>query len=165
MLYQELPPVDQAPLDGAAPWLIPALALGAGLTGALLAAMLGYLLPAGLLVAAGLVGAVALRLTEARAKPPVVEPVSLAPDYGILGSALGLSRDPAALTSGEGSLLVANSAYRDRFGGARSPLELAADDVAVLHLVAAIDAVESGARCVPHRVLVLLEGGVGMEVL
>ncbi len=41
---------------------------------------------------------------------------------------MGLSSDPVALTSGEGSLLLVNAAYRDRFGSARPPLELGADD-------------------------------------
>ena len=42
----------------------------------------------------------------------------------LVGSALGLSRDPAALTSSEGSVLVVNSAYRERFGGNLPPLSL-----------------------------------------
>jgi two-component system cell cycle sensor histidine kinase/response regulator CckA len=48
-------------------------------------------------------------------------------DYALVGSTLGLSNAPAALTSGEGSLLVVNSAYRARFGAGR-PLDLASDD-------------------------------------
>ena len=41
---------------------------------------------------------------------------------------MGLSSDPVALTTGEGSLLLVNAAYRDRFGSARPPLELGSDD-------------------------------------
>ena len=42
------------------------------------------------------------------------------PDFSLLGSALGLSRDPTALTTSEGSVLIVNAAYRDRFGDNRS---------------------------------------------
>jgi hypothetical protein len=47
-------------------------------------------------------------------------------DYALVGSALGLSSAPAALTTGEGSLLVVNPAYRDRFGVVQ-PNELGSD--------------------------------------
>ena len=119
MLHQELPSIDVAPLDGASRWLIPALVGAAALTGALLAWMLGYPLVAGLLVAAGLIGAAAMHLAGRRARPlaPTVEGLSSGPDYSIVGSTLGLSREPAALTDSDGGLLIANSAYRERFGG------------------------------------------------
>ncbi|MDP9086709.1 MAG: response regulator, partial [Pseudomonadota bacterium] len=40
------------------------------------------------------------------------------------GSAFALHDEPAALTDGEGQILVANPAYRDRFPGAPAPREL-----------------------------------------
>src|SRR6185503_1186304 len=64
--------------------------------------------------------------TPQRSRPS--DPLLVGPDYALLGSALGLSTDPVALTTGEGSLLLVNAAFRERFGGARPPLELAADD-------------------------------------
>ena len=130
MLHQELPSADLTPLDGATRWLIPALVGGAALTGALLAWLLGYPLVAAGFVVAGLVGAVAVKVTDKRSDPaiPQAGALSLAPDYSVIGSTLGLSREPAALTNSEGSLLIANSAYRDRFGGACPPLELGTDE-------------------------------------
>ncbi|MGH6783988.1 MAG: PAS domain-containing protein, partial [Sphingomicrobium sp.] len=50
------------------------------------------------------------------------------PDFSLVGSAMGLAREPAALTDGEGRLLIANAAYRERFGSARPPLGLASDE-------------------------------------
>ena len=71
------------------------------------------------------------------------------PDYALVGSALGLSNDPIALTSGEGSLLIVNSAYRERFGGAPPPLEVAASDEARQGLkLAQTMAWRDGAGCV-----------------
>jgi len=130
MLHQELPSIDVTPLDGASRWLVPALVGGAALTGALLAWMLGFPLVAGLFVAGGLVGATAVALADKRTRPhaPPVKGLNLAPDYSIVGSTLGLSREPAALTDSDGGLLIANSAYRERFGGACPPLTLGTDE-------------------------------------
>ena len=44
-------------------------------------------------------------------------------------AALGLSRDPVALTDGEGSLLIVNPAYRERFGSV-APMELGSSEEA-----------------------------------
>jgi two-component system cell cycle sensor histidine kinase/response regulator CckA len=104
MQYQELPRIDSTALDGWSRWLTPALVAGAGLTVALLFLLFGQA-PAA--VIALLAGAAAAAI-----------------DYSVIGSALGLCSEPAALTTGEGSLLIANAAYRDRFEGARPPLEL-----------------------------------------
>ncbi|MGI8610897.1 MAG: response regulator [Sphingomicrobium sp.] len=130
MLHQELPSVDSTPLDGVTRWLVPALAGAASLTGALLAWLLGYPLVAAGFVVAGLVGAVAVKLADKRPEPvvPQAGTLGLAPDYSVIGSTLGLSREPAALTNSDGGLLIANSAYRDRFGGACPPLELGTDE-------------------------------------
>src|SRR5688572_23728421 len=130
MLHQELPSIDVLPLDGAPRWLVPALVVGAALTGALLAWLLGYPLAAAGFVVAGLVGATAVKLADRRSRPAFVQSgtLSLAPDYSVIGSTLGLSREPAALTNSDGGLLIANSAYRDRFGGACPPLELGTDE-------------------------------------
>ena len=132
MLYQELPLTDSTPLDGASSWLIPALVGGAILTAAVLLWLLGFPLVAALLALIGFGSAAALRLASARADklavPAAVGTLSLAPDYSIIGSALGISRDPAALTDGEGGLLIANSTYRERFGGASPPLRLGTDE-------------------------------------
>ncbi|MEO6256311.1 MAG: hypothetical protein ABIO69_05840 [Sphingomicrobium sp.] len=128
MLYQELPPIDVAPLNAASRWLTPALVGGAALTIGLFLLAGGYPLAAALFAAAGVICVPAVMLLQARSEPLPVASLSLAPDYAVIGSALGLSRDPAAVTNGEGSLLIANIAYRDRFGGACPPLTLGVDE-------------------------------------
>jgi two-component system cell cycle sensor histidine kinase/response regulator CckA len=71
------------------------------------------------------------------------------PDYSLVGSALGLSREPTALTTSEGSLLIVNAAYREHFGGTRPPLDLASDDQARQGLqLARSMAWRDGAGCV-----------------
>jgi two-component system cell cycle sensor histidine kinase/response regulator CckA len=120
----------------------------AGLTVALILLMLGEPVPAGIALLAGLATALVVnRKSEPVAAPS--EPLAVGPDFSLVGSALGLHRDPCALTTGEGSLLVANSAYRERFEGARPPLELAADDDARKGLeLAKSMAWRDGAGCV-----------------
>ena len=89
-------------------------------------------------VAAGLVAA-AVAVSAGAEADPSGEPLVAGPDYALLGSALGLSRDPVALTTGEGSLLVVNAVYRERFGDA-PPLDLAADEHAARRAAAGADA-------------------------
>ena len=117
MLYQELPRIDSTALDGWARWLVPALVVAAGATAALLLLLIGQPLFAGACLLAGLVGA-ALVLLRARSEVASPEPLVVGPDYSLLGSALGLSREPTALTTGAGSLLIVNAAFRERFGRA-----------------------------------------------
>src|SRR6185369_3117967 len=130
MLDQELPRIDSTPLDGWGRWLAPALIFGAALSAALVLLLFGQELIAGLAVLAGAAGAA---MAHPRAPRSAVqgEPLTVSPDYSLLGSALALTGEPAALTTAEGLLLIANTAYRDRFGGARPPLELGADDDSV----------------------------------
>jgi two-component system cell cycle sensor histidine kinase/response regulator CckA len=147
MLYQELPQIDSTPLDGWGRWLAPALILGAALTAAFLLFLFAQPLIAGAVAFAGLVAAGFAYARSTPASPP--EPLVVGPDYALLGSALGLSNDPVALTTGEGSLLLVNAAYRERFGGARPPLELAAnDDAAQGLMLAQTMASRDGAGCV-----------------
>jgi two-component system cell cycle sensor histidine kinase/response regulator CckA len=127
MLYQELPSIASTPLDGWDRWLAPALIAGAALTAAFLLLLVGQAAVAGVLLAAGILCAIVVYAGRPAARTPS-EPLVLGPDYALLGSALSLSGDPVALTTGEGSLLLVNNAYRERFGGARVPLELAASD-------------------------------------
>ena len=126
MLYQELPSIESTPLGRWDRWLAPALIAGAALTAALLLVLVGQATAAAVVLAAGVAGGLFAYWRVPVATIPG-EPLSLGPDYGLLGSALSLSGDPAALTGGEGSLLVVNAAYRDRFG-THPPLELAASE-------------------------------------
>ncbi|HUE78619.1 MAG TPA: response regulator [Sphingomicrobium sp.] len=140
--------IDVNPLGGVSRWLLPVLAGGAALTGGLLLWLLGYPLAGGLFAAAGVAAAAVLDRREARAKLPAVEGLSLAPDYAVIGSTLGLSREPAALTDSEGEPLIVNSAYRDRFGGASPPLGLGTseDSSQMLELVRTM-ALRDGGGC------------------
>ena len=79
---------------------------------------------------AGMVAAVVAARGD-RGPGPAVEPIAVGPDFSIVGSAIGLCSEPAALTSAEGSLLIFNAVYRERFGGASPPLELGEDEEAV----------------------------------
>jgi two-component system cell cycle sensor histidine kinase/response regulator CckA len=148
MLHQELPRIDSAPLDGWGRWLAPALIAGAGLTAAFLLLLIGQPIAAALLLLGGAIGgAIAWFRTSAPEVPG--QPLVAGPDYSLIGSALSLHRDPCALTNDEGSVLVVNYAYRERFGGARPPLELATDDEARKGLeLARSMAWRDGAGCV-----------------
>ena len=148
MLYQELPQIESTRLDGWGRWLTPALIAGAAISAALLLLPFGEPLIAALVAAAGVAVAALVFLRTGQAKAPA-EPLVVGPDYALLGSALGLSADPVALTTGEGSLLIVNTAYRERFGGACPPLELAADEEAKQGLeLARTMAWRDGAGCV-----------------
>jgi two-component system cell cycle sensor histidine kinase/response regulator CckA len=148
MLYQALPPIESDRLDRWERWLAPALAAAAGITVAILLLLVGK---PSLAAAAAVAGLAAGALLHFRGLPRTapVEPLVIGPDYSLVGSALGLSRDPAALTTAEGSLLIVNTAYRDRFDGARAPLTLGRDEEAATGLeMARSMASRDGAGCV-----------------
>jgi len=148
MLYQALPPIESDRLDRWERWLAPALAAAAGITVGILLLLVGQPL---LALAAAVAGLAAGAFLHFRGPPPAanVEPLVVGPDYSLVGSALSLSRDPAALTTAEGSLLIVNMAYRDRFGGARPPLALGRDEEAASGLeMARSMASRDGAGCV-----------------
>ena len=130
MLHRQLPPTELAPLAPAPSWLVPALIGGAALSLALLAWLLGQPLVAGALLVLAVLATAALWLLD-RPGAEAIEPgIAPGPDYALVGSTLGLCPDPAALTSGEGSLLIANAAFRERFERACTPLELGDDQEA-----------------------------------
>ena len=115
MLYQELPRIDSTPLDGWSRWLAPALIGAAAITAGLVMLLVGQTIVAVVMIGIGALGA-ALSLRNSAPSSFVSSPIVGGPDYSLVGSALSLSRDPVALTNREGSLLVVNTAYRDRFG-------------------------------------------------
>ncbi len=128
MLQQELPLLDSRPLDGVSRWLLPAIAVAAALTGAGLLWIAGAAMPALLFLAVCAIAFPAAAFIRRRPEPQVPDLTQLAasPDYSLVGSMLGLSGDCAALTDGDGKLLAANAAYRERFQG-QPPDKLAAD--------------------------------------
>jgi two-component system cell cycle sensor histidine kinase/response regulator CckA len=148
MLYQELPRIESTPLDGWTRWLAPAVIVGVAFTAALLLVLIAQPYFAAAVVLAGAAGALTVYLRAPQEVAPS-EPLVLGPDYSLVGSALSFSREPAALTTGEGSLLIVNAAYREQFGGSRPPLEVGADDQARQGLeLARSMAWRDGAGCV-----------------
>jgi two-component system cell cycle sensor histidine kinase/response regulator CckA len=124
MLYEQLDLAEAEPLDGGLRWLVPVLVAGAAASGALLFLVLGQQLYAGLFLAGFVAMLVAAFVIERRgAKRVEAIPLVLA-DLALVGSALGLSSDPVAMTAADGSLRAVNPAYKARFGGTPSPLDL-----------------------------------------
>jgi two-component system cell cycle sensor histidine kinase/response regulator CckA len=147
MLYQELPRIDSTPLDGMGRWLAPALIVAGAATASVVLLMVGHPLLAAAVLVCGVIAA-ALNLARTPAVIALGAPVAAGPDFSLVGSALGLSRDPVALTDGDGSVLVVNSAYRERFEST-PPLQLAAGDEAQNGLkLARSMAWRDGAGCV-----------------
>jgi two-component system cell cycle sensor histidine kinase/response regulator CckA len=155
MLHQELPSIESTPLDRWAAWLVPMLAGAAALTAATVLLSLGQTLPTTLALLVGIAAVVAL-VRRAPTATATVELSTTGPDYTLFGAVLGLCEGPVALTDGEGSLLVVNLAYRERFGS-KPPLRLAPNDEAgeALALVKSM-AWRDGAGCVAG-----VETGVG----
>ena len=147
MLYQELPRIDSTPLDGWGRRLVPALVAAVGASVALILLVFGQPWLAVFALLAGL-GAAGFLYARSPAEIPVPDQILGGPDYSLVGSSLGLIADPVALTSSEGSLLVVNPSYRERFGSA-PPLSVAANDEAKQGLDLALSmARRDGAGCV-----------------
>jgi two-component system cell cycle sensor histidine kinase/response regulator CckA len=159
MLHQELPVIASRPLDGER-WLLPSLG-GAALLSALAVWWLFGPVAAGVLVALAAAGAVAGGLARRKA-PPTGESLGGGPDYALVGAALALCDEPAAITSTDGALLAANEAYRERFE-ALPPLKLPADDESSQSVVAAVSmAWRDGAGCAAG--VATLAGTAAIEV-
>ena len=115
MLYEDLSALDLEPLDKRSRWLVPGIAGAAAVSGALLFLIFGQPLFAGgffLLC----VGAALLAVRLDGGDSPAVHGLAAGPDYALIGSALALTPEAAALTGSDGSLLLANDSYRGRFG-------------------------------------------------
>jgi two-component system cell cycle sensor histidine kinase/response regulator CckA len=128
VLYEKLPEIESTRLDGWERWLAPMLIGAASLTAISVMLLVGRPLVGVAALLAGAIGVIlALRTSNAVQAP--AEPIGGGPDYGLVGSALSLSREPVALTDGQGRMLIVNSAYRECFGNS-PPLALAANDEA-----------------------------------
>ena len=148
MLHQDLPPLDSARLDRWERWLGPSLAVCAGISIAILAILIARPWLAAAATLGGFAGAAFVAFRNPHPTPSV-EQIIVGPDYSLVGAALGLSREPAALTMSEGSLLIINAAYRELFGAGKPPLGLGSDDEARDGLeLARSMASRDGASCV-----------------
>src|SRR5947208_798687 len=147
MLYQELPRIESTALDRLGRLLAPALAIAIALTIGIVLLLMGQHVLAAVAVVAGGAGAAIVARKPAGEAPPL-QSLNSAPDYSLVGSSLGLIREPVTLTTSDGSMLVVNEAYRERFGST-SPLALAAADDAREGLkLAQTMALRDGAGCV-----------------
>ncbi|QNP46822.1 response regulator [Sphingomonas sediminicola] len=162
MLHQELPPIASRPLDGGSRWLLPGIVGAAALSLAALWFLVGpvpALVLAGLAAAGAIAGALALRRP---AKVETSETLAQGPDYSLVGAALALCDEPAAITSQDGALLAANEAYRMRFE-AVPPLKLPADEESTQSIIAAVSmAWRDGAGCAAG--VATLAGTAAVEV-
>ncbi len=139
MLYEQFDFADTEPLDGGLRWLVPALVAAAAASGALLFYLAGQSLYAGLFLAGFVAMLVAAFVIDRRgAKRIEVAPV-LIPDLALVGSALTMSPDAVAMTAADGTLQAVNQAYKERFPGTPSPLEVGKTKAAAKALEAARD--------------------------
>ena len=146
MLHQELPAIAGSPLGRAGGWLLPALGVAALVSAAALFLLLDAPL-LGLLLLFGAAAAGGALIYDRRTGGTAIETAVAGPDYSVIGTTLALSAEPAALTGADGAMLVANPAYRERFG-AVNPLKLAADEDSSRSLQAAVGmAWRDGAGC------------------
>ncbi|MEO7505389.1 MAG: response regulator [Sphingomicrobium sp.] len=127
MLHQDLAPLDAQPLDRGVRWLVPALVAAVAASGGVLFLIAGQPMFAGLFFAGFIAMLVAAFIVDRRAqRAPHVETRAV-PDFALLGAALDLAGEAAALTDGKGAMRVANAAYRERFPGLEAPLAIGSD--------------------------------------
>ena len=127
MLYEQLAPLESKGIDGGLRWLVPGLVAAAAASGALLFFVVGQPLFAGLFLAGFVAMLVAAFVIDRRSGKRVeIEPIVL-PDIALLGSALELAGEPVALTAPDGTLKSVNTAYKQRFEGMPTPLEIGDD--------------------------------------
>jgi two-component system cell cycle sensor histidine kinase/response regulator CckA len=124
LLYEQIDLNEVEPLDGGLRWLVPALVAAAAASGALLFFIIGQPIYGGLFLT-GFVGMLvaAFVIDRRGARRIEVEPIIL-PDLALVGSALNLSPDAAAVTAADGDLRSVNAAYKARFGGTPLPLDV-----------------------------------------
>ena len=147
MFQDEPPPLPAGPAGRLARFGVSAVVVGAALSVAIIIWLAGEPLVGGLaaLVLAA-AGVFAFRRSSPASAP--LDAIGHAPDFSIVAAALKLSAEPVALTTEQGTLLNANSAYRDRFGSV-PPVRLAVEPEGARSLdLARTMAVRDGAGCV-----------------
>jgi two-component system, cell cycle sensor histidine kinase and response regulator CckA len=123
LLYEQFDLAEAKPLSGGLRWLVPALVAAAAVSGALLFFLLGQELYGALFLAGFVAMLVATFVIDRRGTKRIEVAPLILPDLALVGSALGLSADPAALTDGDGMLKSVNAEYKARFAQ-KSPIEL-----------------------------------------
>ncbi|QIL02949.1 response regulator [Sphingomonas sinipercae] len=148
MLQPELPRTGNRPLSRAEPWLLPAIAAAAAISIASLLWLGGYPVAAALVSAAAIAGLIAAAAAGVRTPAVDLRQVVAVPDFSVVGSTLALAKDPIAICDAQGSLLLANDAYREKFEGGPPPSRLAVDDESRQALGVAVSmAWRDGAGC------------------
>jgi two-component system cell cycle sensor histidine kinase/response regulator CckA len=123
LLYEQFELTDAEPLDGGLRWLVPALVAAAAASGALLFFLLGQQIYGALFLAGFVAMLVATFVIDRRGVKRVEVAPLILPDLALVGTALGLSGDPLAMTAADGTLQSINPAYKARFE-ARLPIAL-----------------------------------------
>jgi two-component system cell cycle sensor histidine kinase/response regulator CckA len=130
LLYEQLDLADAEPLEGGLRWLIPGLVAAAAASGALLFYLVGQSLFAGLFLAGFVAMLVAAFVIDRRAPASVEIVPLLVPDLELVGMAMGLSADAAALSDEDGKVQAINPSFKVRFGAARAPFEVGENEEA-----------------------------------
>ena len=146
MLHQDLSALDLRPYGTRSRWLVAGIAAAAALSGALLFLIFGRpLLAGGFVLLCAVVSWIAIQIEKA--PETSIDGLAVGPDYALIGSALGLAKEAAALTDSNGQLLLANTAYRQRFEQ-QPPLKLGQGEEATKALdLARTMACRDGAGC------------------
>ena len=97
MLHEELPSIVSRPLDGER-WLLPTLG-GAAVLSALAVWWLFGPIAAAVLAALAVGGAIAGGFATRKPAAPDPDTLGGGPDYALVGAALALTEEPAAITS------------------------------------------------------------------
>jgi two-component system cell cycle sensor histidine kinase/response regulator CckA len=123
LLYEQFDLAEAEPLRGGLRWLVPALVAAAAASGAVLFYLLGQQLYGALFLAGFVAMLVAAFVIDRRSARRIEVAPLILPDLALVGTALGLSSDPVAMTLADGTLKSVNAAYKARFGQ-KLPLEL-----------------------------------------
>ena len=141
MLYEQFDLAEAEPLRGGLRWLVPALVAAAAVSGAILFYLLGQQLYGALFLAGFVAMLVAAFVIDRRGAKRVEAPPLILPDLALVGSAIGLSPDAAAMTGADGTLISVNAAYKSAFGQ-KPPLELGKGKQAAKAIAALVESAQ-----------------------
>jgi len=116
LLYEQLDLADKEPLDGGLRWLVPGLVAAAAASGALLFYLAGQSLYAGIFLVGFVAMLVAAFIIDRRSPKAIEIAPILVPDLELVGAAMGLSSDAAALTDEDGAVRLKSAKARSLQG-------------------------------------------------